>query len=208
MNPTVRIRVVFFDLGGVLVHVHYHRLIDALAQEMGISASAMPPHLEALEPEVRLFDIGAIDGPEFHRRLIRRLRIDLDWPRFQALYTGIFSLQEEVAALAGELRGAARLSIISNTDPLHYGRILGDYPVIGTFERPVLSFRARAVKPDPAIFRYALAELEVKPEAALLIDDLAANTAAAQALGMQAIQFQDAQRLRKQLTPIFPRLLD
>lgn len=206
MSPAAPIRVVFFDLGGVLVHVHYSRLMATLAQEMEITPSDLQPWLDALQPEVRLFDTGGIDGPEFHRRFVNRLHIDLAWPRFYALYTGIFTLYEEVVAIAEALRGAARLSIISNTDPLHYGRIIADYPVLATFERPVLSFRTHAVKPDPAIFRHALAELAVQPEEALFIDDLPANTAAAQALGMQAIPFKDANQLREQLALVFPRL--
>ncbi|HNW60658.1 MAG TPA: HAD-IA family hydrolase [bacterium] len=207
-SPNTRIRATFFDLGGVLVEVRFDRFVAALARETGIAAAELPGRLEALRPDSQLLDSGAIDGGEFHRRLIRHLQVDLEWSRFHEIYTDIFSLNEAVAGLAQRLRPVTRLSIISNTDPLHYGYIVARYPVFSIFEQPVTSFSARALKPDPGIFQYALQRLEVAPPEALFIDDLAANTAAAQAMGMHAIHFEDAGQLQEQLAWYFPRLLD
>jgi putative hydrolase of the HAD superfamily len=202
------LQIVFYDLGGVLVNVFAGKFMEALADEMGMTPAELAPRLETLRPDSRLFDSGEIDGPEFHRRLVSRLGSGLAWERFKELYTGIFSLKEDVAEVAASLQGHVRLSIISNTDPLHFEYLINCYPIFRIFEKPVTSFAARAIKPDPAIFHYALQAWGVQPEEALFIDDVADNVAAARGVGMQAIHFQGVDQLRQGLGAFFPHLTE
>ncbi len=50
--------------------------------------------------------------------------------------------------------------------------------------RAFVSAEFGARKPDPAVYRLCLARLGVEPQAALFIDDSAANVAGAQAAGL------------------------
>jgi FMN phosphatase YigB (HAD superfamily) len=54
-------------------------------------------------------------------------------------------------------------------------------------------------KPDPAIFRHVLKELDTRPEETLFIDDKLINIEAARALGMKAVEFTTVERLRDDL---------
>ena len=55
------------------------------------------------------------------------------------------------------------------------------------------------VKPDPEIFRRLLSRFELTPERTVFVDDTEANIAAARELGMQAVLFRSAERLRRWL---------
>jgi len=67
------------------------------------------------------------------------------------------------------------------------------------FDVLVWSYQHNMAKPDPAIYRLTLDQLQTRPEDSLFIDDKAANIDAARALGMVAIQFSTVENLRHDL---------
>lgn len=73
------------------------------------------------------------------------------------------------------------------------------WPVLDRFRDIVISGVEKLAKPDPAIFALAARRFGHQPEAMLLIDDTAANVAAARRCGWQAHHFVDAPALRAEL---------
>ena len=57
----------------------------------------------------------------------------------------------------------------------------------------------KLLKPDPAIYYLALDRFRLRPEEALFIDDRQINVDGAEAVGMQAHLFTDADDLRARL---------
>ncbi|WP_375197545.1 HAD family hydrolase [Sphingobium sp.] len=70
------------------------------------------------------------------------------------------------------------------------------------FRDIVVSGVERLVKPEPAIYRLALARFGVAAEQALFIDDREENVLAAQAEGMRGHLFRDAATLRAELAAL------
>lgn len=107
-------------------------------------------------------------------------------------------LQAQPAVLAALLQLQQRglpLSYLSNMPaPLADG-LERQNPLHEWFGSGVFSSRVKLGKPDPAIFELAAARYGSAPGDCLLIDDNAANIAAAQACGWQAERFVDAPRL-------------
>jgi putative hydrolase of the HAD superfamily len=64
-------------------------------------------------------------------------------------------------------------------------------PVDEVFDVIVDSAFVGTRKPEPRIYEITLERLRVAPEAALMVDDLELNCAAARELGMKAVWFQD-----------------
>jgi putative hydrolase of the HAD superfamily len=58
----------------------------------------------------------------------------------------------------------------------------------------IISAEVGLAKPDPAIFRLALARLKVMAAAAIFVDDVPANLEAARAIGMRPILFNGTPR--------------
>ena len=80
-------------------------------------------------------------------------------------------------------------------------KAIGDARIAGTESFPVhaLSFRIRAMKPDPHVYAAAAALAGVADGSILFIDDRPDNVAAAKQAGWQAIAFESAGQLRKDL---------
>ena len=67
------------------------------------------------------------------------------------------------------------------------------------FRDIVVSGEVKLLKPDPAIYYFALDRFKLRPDQALLVDDRQINVDAALAVGMRAHLFADAADLRARL---------
>jgi 2-haloacid dehalogenase len=75
----------------------------------------------------------------------------------------------------------------------------GEEAFFRRFRDIVVSGEEKLIKPDPAIYYRALHRFGLRPEEALFIDDRAINVAGAEAVGMHAHLFTDADDLRRRL---------
>lgn len=71
--------------------------------------------------------------------------------------------------------------------------------LFGRFQDIVVSGDEKLVKPDPAIYRLALARFGLEPGHAVFVDDNAANIESANALGIHGVLFTDADSFRAAL---------
>ena len=76
------------------------------------------------------------------------------------------------------------------------------FAFLSWFDGIVISGMEGVIKPDPRIFRILCERYGVAPESAVFIDDVAANAAAASALGIQGIHFRSADQLRRELVAV------
>jgi len=185
---TSPIRLVCFDLGGVLLRI-------CRSWEEGCARAG-----------IRVRETGAT-GPTLYDR--NRLVIEYQTGRmtcesfFCAISEslgGAYS-PDEVRAIhrawvIEEYPGAARIvhevhsaglatACLSNTNPAHWAR-MDAYPSVMTLGARLASHELRLHKPDPAIYREAEARLNVPGHAILFFDDLPENVNAAREAGWQA----------------------
>jgi len=193
-----RIDVIFFDLGGVLINVDMNKLQQAFAQRFDLSVQHIEQIMKQKKSVFDKFSRGIISKNEFINSLMGGLYISFD--DFYDLYTSIFTLNQSVAALLLKLSQTHRLSVISNTDELHYKRIYSDYDVMKLFEEPITSFRAHSMKPEKEIYDYALQALNCSPEQTLFIDDKAENVYRARQLGWRGLIYESHKKLMDDLS--------
>ena len=72
-------------------------------------------------------------------------------------------------------------------------------PVFDRFRDIVVSGTERVMKPDPMIYRLAIERFGIDPAGALFVDDVAANVAGAQSVGIAGHVFRDAGALERDL---------
>ena len=72
-------------------------------------------------------------------------------------------------------------------------------PVFDRFRDIVVSGTEKLMKPDPAIYRLAIERFGIDPAGALFIDDVAANVAGAESVGIVGHRFIDAATLEREL---------
>jgi len=192
-----KIELVLFDLGGVLVELGEH---------------PFPPEWHRSKPEFGLtewfhskaamaFESGRMSPQQFASALIRNLQLNTTeadliqeftaWP--QGLFPGVEDLLELVNT-------RYRTAILSNTNELHWPRMLSEFKLEELVDDCFASHLLNMAKPDPAIFTRVLQKLRATPNEVLFFDDNKTNVEAAQTLGINAIQVNGISELKIAIT--------
>ncbi len=197
------IQALICDLGGVLVRTEDPAPRAALAAAHGLTWEALDALVFRSE-SARQATRGQISAVEHKRRTVARLGL----PAAQAddFFRQFFAgdrLNEPLLAWLRRQKGKRRLVLLSNAwDDLP--ALLESWGMADLFEATFISAQIGLAKPDPDIYRHLLKRLQLPPENTLFIDDFSENIAAARALGMQALHFQDTQSCLQTLSQRFP----
>jgi len=111
---------------------------------------------------------------------------------------------QETIDLIHELASAAKhdLFVLSNMHKTSIHYLESNYDFWDVFRTRTISCRIGMIKPEPEIFRYLLESNELVPQDTVFIDDMIANTQAAETFGMQTIRFRNTSQCRKELEGI------
>ncbi|MGA2349249.1 MAG: HAD family phosphatase [Terracidiphilus sp.] len=195
------LRAVVFDYGIVLTGPPSAEAWAAMLRITGLSQARFEPLFWANRPA---YDEGKLTGITFWQKLLR----DAGLPPNQAMveelnrWDGRLWTVQNPAMVAWQLALKQRgllTAILSNMGDSVLESVEREFDWIHRFDVLVWSYQLGIAKPDPAIYRYTLAELGVQPHETLFIDDKQENVEAAQTLGIQAIQFFSVKQLREDL---------
>lgn len=195
---TPAIRLILFDLGGVLI-------------ELG----GMPPFLERggggrsadelwelwLRSEaVRAFESGRIGAEAFAEAICAELALPAKpsewlaafarWPR--GLFPGALELVRSIP------RRYARATL-SNTNAVHWPRFLAEPGFAQAFDAHFPSHLTGKLKPDAAAFQHVMDATGFAAEEILFLDDNALNVDAALRLGLTAFRVRGVNQARERL---------
>ena len=192
-------KAIIFDLGKVLVHFDFKLGYQKLEQLCPHAAAEIPKRL-AGTGLVEKFESGLIDPRDFVAKLTEILELDVDFDRFCAIWSCIFSETLVPDSLLEELSNRYRLVLLSNTNAIHFDLIRKTYPFLRHFHELVLSYEVKAMKPRPEIYRAAIEKAGCRPEECFYTDDIQEYVDGARRLGIDAVQFQGAAQLERELT--------
>jgi len=191
-------RCVMFDAGHVLVDVDFGGLASFLKKRAGLE----PEQVEAAvvrDGLARCYELGQLSDEEFCDRIGRRLGVNWSRDELVAAWNSVILGPIVPEAVLAATAAKCALWIVSNTNRLHFNHIRQHYPYLRYFQGWILSYEAGVAKPDPAIFRIALARAGVTAGETLFVDDQGPNVASAQSVGIDAVQFVDAGQLAGEL---------
>jgi 2-haloacid dehalogenase len=194
-----RLTTVVFDLGGVLIdwdprHLYRQLFTDPGEMEDFLARVCTPDWHRA-------HDLGE-DITESCRRLARRYPGHRDmimvWAeRCEEMAAGQFD--EAVGVLRGVRAAGLRCLALSNMEPATFATRRARFGFMDWFDGFVISGIEGVAKPDRRIFQILLRRYRLEPAATVFIDDSPANVQAARGLGMTALRYTSAGRLRGQL---------
>lgn len=200
-RPTAARRptAVVFDLGGVLVdwdprHLYRQLIPDEAAMERFLR-DVVTQEWNLEHDRGRSFADGIALLTRAHPD--RADLIAAFWERWPETLGG--PIQPTVDVLAELRETGVRLLALTNWSAETFVHAPPRFPFLAWFEAVLVSGEVRLVKPDPAIYRLLIERHGLEPDRTVYVDDSAANVAAAAALHFRAIQFTDAERLRRQL---------
>lgn len=191
----------YFDLGNVLLFFDHRRACRQMAEVCGADPQLIWDVVFESGLELQ-YEAGAVSSQQFYETFCRQTKTRPDYQRLARAASDIFEVNVPAMAILGQLSAAGqRVGLLSNTNEMHWQIVVdGRYGLIpGVFEQIVLSYKVKAVKPDPKIFLAAAEQAGTRPEHIFYVDDIAGHVAAARAVGFDAVQFTDARSLAREL---------
>lgn len=177
------IKAVVFDMGGVIVRLSS---LDEVLSGAGLSSDEIWERW-ILSDSVRAFESGRCDLDAFANGLVAEMGLDIGSAelieRFTRFPMGLYDGAEQLVRDVGT---RCTTGVLSNTNSLHWETQTDHDVVQSLFDRHYLSYRLGLVKPDAAIYEYALADLSLSPHEVLFLDDNQVNVDGAAAVGLAA----------------------
>ena len=178
-------KAIIFDLGGVLLTYQHQAVIEAIARLCQGNVEAVRGVLSRYGD---VLGTGAQNGRFLYQVLQQEAGLVSS---YEALETAVCTYprrDERALALVRELakRPFLALAIISNTVEQHAAWQRRHVPELSHCHPVIFSNEVGLLKPDPAIYQLALAQLGLPPQQTLFIDDNLPNVTAAQQLHMAA----------------------
>lgn len=195
-GQAMSIRVVCFDLGGVLVRIC--RSMDEVVARVGLPPperqSWLHPNLLARRTDaVRRYHRGELTCEDYYAELaeasaghyshddMRRVHRSWIWGE----YSGVAELVSQLNQREGLVTAC-----LSNTAHAHWHVMTtseaSDFPAVNALQQQLASHLLKMVKPDLEIYHHAAERLGVHPDEILFFDDLPENIEGARAAGFHA----------------------
>jgi HAD superfamily hydrolase (TIGR01509 family) len=197
----VDVRVLLFDVGGVLVQLSG---VDTMLEWMGnvVTADELWP-MWLQSASVRKFETGQIDAHEFADRVISEFGLAVEPQRFLESFTGWpTGLYPGTMEMLERIPRSYRRALLSNSNALHWPKVLNDMGLGLAFDSHFVSHLTGRIKPDSDAFEHVVDSLGCLPGEVLFLDDNSLNVEAARGMGMHAIRVLGASEALRALTDL------
>jgi len=182
-----RVEWVLFDLGGVLVNVDQARIFTNLARNSGLDPDFVKEQLLRAVP----LNSDFITKEYLPKQIAREVNVALgtSLSETQVVESINAELGETIgstAELLTSLRSKVRIGCLSNTNSIHWDRLLNCYSFMSEFDRRFASQIVGHAKPGARIYIEVAKHLGVSGNEILFFDDREENIEAALKLGWHA----------------------
>jgi HAD superfamily hydrolase (TIGR01509 family) len=192
------IKVILFDLGGVLVRWDGVRELTELAAGKLNREQSRRFFLESTW--MKLFETGSCSPEEFADGVVAELNLSLKPDEFlptfiswdRGFYPGALELLDR-------LKPHFLLACLSNNNTLHWSRLCKRYSLGERFHQLYASHETGLVKPSQEAFEYVLNDIGGAPEEYLFFDDNRECVQKAQHIGFNACQVSGVEEVTRTL---------
>lgn len=150
------------------------------------------------------FDSGELSSDEYWATVLGRpvTSADIQWLEAHDLAQWSHLNSRTLAVLETLQSESANVALLSNMPIQMAQRHLTESPWIKYFSNLYFSGMLGLAKPDPQIFDHVVADLGVRPQDVVFIDDNATNVAAARSLGFRTLLHTSATDLQEELPTV------
>ena len=191
-EQTKGIKTIIFDLGNVVIDLHYERAADQFCDLSGVKSNELDELLVSSEA-LKSFEVGGLGEEEFRNEICRLLKIEIKDDYFDSIWNAILGeiSGRRVKAML-ELKKRFSTFVLSNTNSIHlrsFNQSLKEaYGYDGVHELVHQTYYSHEVemrKPNRDIYEFVLHDQRLHPHEVLFIDDREDNIEAAKALGIK-----------------------
>jgi putative hydrolase of the HAD superfamily len=135
----------------------------------------------------------------------------LDLPRsnkitLERFFREDFYIDQDLVADIRAYHKHFKTALLSNYSNTLRPMLSGPWRMDGAFDEVFISYELKMVKPEAAIYQYALDKLGVTPQETIFIDDRPVNVEGAATLGIHAFQFLDRVDMNNRIQEIITRV--
>jgi len=190
-----KIKLVIFDLGGVLMHAGYLDFVRHYVK--GAMSGKGKKELEKLERDVNL---GRISETDFYHKIQKVFDVHLSPKQMHRVITKGMSTDKGLVHLIPHLK-KAKVALFTNSIGHMAVDILKErkIPVNKLFDKLFISSNMHMAKPDGDAYRFVLKKFKVKPSEAMMVDDRPENINPAKKIGMNGVVYRNSRQLKKEL---------
>jgi len=187
-----KIEVIFFDIGGVLLHIHPEKMIRKISTITNIPFSIVQdsfPH-DAHDSYERgqMTDYDWFDS--FKTSLPKKSNLTEN--KFWEAWAIILGEETDVIDILIQLKKSYRIWLLSNTNPSHIKKEVENNNVFPQLvDGTVYSFDVGYRKPEQDIYKIACKIADVAPKRCVFIDDLEDNIRGANNVGLHGIHYRN-----------------
>ena len=184
------IKAVIWDLGGVIV-----RTMDSSSrEEWETRLNLQPGELHDIVfdgPTGRSASVGQVGPDEVWDSIVERFDLSQDeGTKLQEDFWRGDRVDNHLVSFIDRIHQGYKSGLISNAWRSLRTLIEVEWKIDHLFDDVLISAEVGITKPDPAIYKRSLANLDVNPENAIFVDDFKVNIHAAESLGMKTVWFQ------------------
>jgi len=201
-----QIRVLLFDIGGVLVELNdISTLIDLNGNKMPMN-TLWSDWLSS--PAARAFEMGISTKEQFADKYIEEMNLPIKRNDFLKTFTQLpKGLYPDAGRLIQRCRERYFTASMSNTNALHWQRLTHEMGIDRMFDQHFASHLTGKLKPDRESFEYVLQSLNCDPSAVLFLDDNEINIKGAISVGMISYRAkgpQEAENILEEIGILIP----
>ncbi len=187
------IKVVIFDMGGVLVRTEDKAPRAALGLRFGKTYTEMDGIVFANKSSGRA-SRGEISARDHMQHVMRTLNLPETDEAIDNFVDKFFlgdKVDGEIIDYIDSLRPRYQTVLLSNAWDNLRKIFVEKWKIADAFDEIFISAEMGIMKPNPKIYEMVLEKLDVPPEETVFIDDFIQNIESARKLGMHGIHFQD-----------------
>ena len=176
------IKALILDADGVVQH-------PSLGWLAGWVRLGGPNFIREASEQENLTLTGKQDLAPLITALLERRGLDVTFEQVMEHWCSI-DLDDRMLELSDRVRATGVLIAMgTNQNPYRGQFMLDELPYADHFDALFHSWQIGYAKPDPAFFAHIVQALGVRPDEAVLVDDMAPNVAGAREAGLQAVHF-------------------
>ena len=194
------IKNIIFDFGGVLVDWNPHYLFDKYFNDTNeanyfvenVCTTEWNAEMDGGKPFAQAVKERSAMFPKYAEalKLYQTNWMDTMGEEIPGMYDLIKSLKEN---------GLPIIYGLTNWSAETFPTVQKTYRIFSLIDKIVVSGEVKQLKPNPEIFHTLLNKYNLKAEESLFIDDNLKNVEGAKAVGINAIRFENAQKLKEDL---------
>lgn len=193
------IKLIIFDVGGVIDNFDESMYADYLAKKLGIGRDEF---WHTLIPLLDRMELGHSTLVQMKKALSGKFKVSQRKLEWDSAFIKLNTINWNVINLANRLSKNYRIAILTNVSRSRHMVKMWRYLEKVKYERLFASCYLHMAKPDPRFYRFVLKEMKVSPSEAVFIDNLKKNTDGAEKVGIRSVQFTNYHSLVKDLNKL------